>query len=147
MKDFETELLQLAREKSSGYTGTIVVSSSSFSEPVRTFFDSEPIIQRWLAECCPAGNSRYRLAVGCDVLNAKDLELEYTQTEQAQQLIDGRLFVFAVDGSGYGYVLDLNNGVVYFMLGAWGGATDTPFLEAVQKEWKDIRSFVAEIRG
>ena len=92
--------------------------------------------QTWLSPChwlrCPS---------------AAALEVEYTQTEQAKDLIARRLFVIAVDGSGYGYTLDLNDGKVFFLLGAWGGETDTPFEQAVQKEWPDLKSFVTELES
>ena len=55
--------------------------------------------------------------------------------------------MIAVDGSGYGYTLDLKNGKVYFLLGAWGGETGTIFEQAVQKEWPNLKSFVTELES
>lgn len=147
MTEFETELLPLVRKKLASYSGPIGASGGDFSVAVRSYFTSEPIVQRWLAECCPTGRHGYRLATGCDVLSAAALEVEYTQTEQARDLFARRLFVIAVDGSGYGYTLDLKNGKVYFLLGAWGGETGTIFEQAVQKEWPNLKSFVTELES
>ena len=145
LKQVEDHLLPFAQGKSEDCSVGNVLTGK-FSLPVREFFEKEPIIQQWLQTSCP-DDTGYRLATGCDPLSASAIDVEYTQTEQCRDLIERRLFVFAVDGSGYGYTLCLDSGKVYLLLGAWGGDTDTNFESAVIKEWATIKEFVAYLQS
>ena len=143
LRDFRSRFLPhvMFQRKSDSNENFGCAVSELKNEELKKFVEQSELLTDWLANCIPRKQGTFRLGRGCDPKSVDELDRIYGESGAIPDLVGQRIFIFAEDGSGWPYCINIGSGEVFRAWGAWGGSNDRELEKVIDQRWDSLADF------